>query len=367
MTLDELLSGARSHLVFQSLGGSHAYGTAGPDSDQDLRGVYAVPARAYLNLAPPPAQISDERHNEVYYSLRRSIELMAAGNPSLIELLYLPDDCIRLSTPSWELVRSEAALFSTRRAVEAHLGYAYTQIKKARGQNKWINQPQAEQPPARSQYAHVLAADTLASGHRAPARPLPLANSGIHPAHCHVARVEHAPNLYRVYQIGSDARGIYAGDQIAVQPISLEQERLFVGLLIDNEPGWRQAVSDHHNYWTWRRERNEARWRQQEAGEQDFDAKNLMHTVRLLLAGEALLRTGKPIVRFTGPELELLLAIRRGQLCYQDILTQADSIRDRCLASLPDSSLPDACDAAATDNLLQRATQLWESSHALGH
>lgn len=367
MMLAELLSSARGHLLFQSLAGSHAYGTAGSDSDQDLRGVYALPASAYLKLAAPPAQISDERHNEVYFSLRRSIELMAAGNPSLIELLYLPEDCVRLSTPAWELVRSEAAMFSTRRAVEAHLGYAYTQIKKARGQNKWINQPQPEQPPPRSQYTHVLGADALGSGHPAPARPRALVNSGIDPTQCHVARVEHAPNLYRIYHIGPGARGIYAGDQIAVQPVAKTEERQFVGLLIDNEAAWRQAVNDHHNYWTWRRERNEARWRQQEAGELDFDAKNLMHTVRLLLAGEALLRTGKPIVRFGGTELDLLLAIRRGRMNYAEILEHADTIRDRCLAALPNSNLPGECDPAAVDDLLGRTTRLWEHGYASTH
>ena len=76
--------------------------------------------------------------------------------------------------------------------------------------------------------------------------------------------------------------------------------------------GWKQALVDHNNYWAWRRERNDARWQQQERGELDFDAKNMMHTVRLLLSGRSLMQNGHPIVRFEGEELALLLSIRRG-------------------------------------------------------
>ena len=57
----------------------------------------------------------------------------------------------------------------------------------------------------------------------------------------------------------------------------------FAGLLIYNK----QALADHQNYWQWRRERSEARWQQQERGELDFDAKNMMHAVRLLLSGRS--------------------------------------------------------------------------------
>ena len=74
-----------------------------------------------------------------------------------------------------------------------------------------------------------------------------------------------------------------------------------------NEPGWKQALADYRNYWTWRRERNDARWQQQERGGLDFDAKNMMHTVRLLLSGRSLMQSGRPIVRFEGDQLELLL------------------------------------------------------------
>jgi hypothetical protein len=346
--------------------GSRAYGTATADSDEDLRGVYAVPARAYLALQTPPAQINDPSNNEVYLSLRRCIELLAAGNPSVMELLYMPADCRRLSTPAWQQLERAAPVFITHRCVEAHLGYAYTQIKKARGQNKWINQPKPATPPARVDYCHLLPADALC-GATLPGRPLKIATAGVDLAQCHVARVDHAPGLYRLYRVGASARGVFRDDQIVCQSIPLDAERdRFVGLLIDNEAGWRQAVNDHHNYWTWRRERNEARWRQQERGELDYDAKNLMHTVRLLLSGESILRHGRPLVRFDGEALALLMRIRLGQYRYEQVLDIADAIRDRCETLKAQSTLPPDCCGAIADDLLQEVTMIWEQTHASG-
>ena len=79
----------------------------------------------------------------------------------------------------------------------------------------------------------------------------------------------------------------------------------------------------HKNYWPWRRERNDARWQQQERGELDFDAKNMMHTVRLLLSGRSLMESGKPMVRFEGEQLALLMSIREGRRTFDEIMTIA--------------------------------------------
>ena len=61
----------------------------------DLRGVFAQPEAEFLAIALPPALIADERHNSVYYSLRRTLELLGQANPNILELLYMPADCVR--------------------------------------------------------------------------------------------------------------------------------------------------------------------------------------------------------------------------------------------------------------------------------
>jgi hypothetical protein len=117
---------------------------------------------------------------------------------------------------------------------------------------------------------------------------------------------------------------------------------------------------DHQNYWAWRRDRNEARWHQQEQGELDFDAKNMMHTVRLLLSGRALMETRQPIVRFSGEQLALLMSIRDGKLTFDEVTAIAQDILADCERLKVTADLPDACDPTRASAVLQLVTEVWE-------
>ena len=357
-TLTELSGGNSTALLFECLAGSRAYGTATPASDEDIRGIFAVPAQAYLRLDRPADQVADERGNVVYYSLRRVIELLQQANPNILELLFMPADCVRVMTPPMALLVQQRRLFISKQCADTHAGYAMSQIKKARGQNKWINNPKPQAPPAREDYCHVI---PWHSDEAAPARPQPLSHSGWALCEYHAARLEHVRDVYRLYHYGADARGVFRGDVLVCESIPIADEgSRFAGLLIYNEAGWKQALVEHQNYWTWRRERNEARWQQQERGELDFDAKNMMHTVRLLLSGRSILANGEPIVRFAGESLGLLMSIRAGKLSFDEILQIAQDVLDDCERLKTTTDLPDTCDIAAAGDLLQTLTRQWQ-------
>ncbi|MBL8301108.1 MAG: nucleotidyltransferase domain-containing protein [Rhodanobacteraceae bacterium] len=348
-------------ILFECVAGSRAYGTASADSDEDIRGIFALPRASYADLTAPPNQIADARNNIVYYSLRRTIELLTAANPSMLELLYMPADCVRRSSEEMNCLLARRTLFISSRCADAHIGYAFSQIKKARGQNKWINQPKPEQPPRKEDYCHVIRRDELLGANGTPCRPQRLAASSLDLTTCHAARLEHARDAYRLYHYGARARGVFRGDTLACEPIPGDDETTrFAGLLFYNEQAWKQALIDHQNYWTWRRERNEARWQQQESGELDFDAKNLMHTIRLLLSGKAILERGEPLVRVKGEVLQLLRDIRAGRYRYAEILEMADAIVADCERLKLHCDLPADIDAAAANSLLHELSQAWE-------
>jgi len=357
MNLNDLLL-ARHRLLFECVSGSRAYGTSNAASDTDLRGVFAQPVAEFLAIALPPALIADERHNSVYYSLRRTLELLGQANPNILELLYMPADCVRLDTPEMAVLRDARERFITRQCADTHVGYAFSQIKKARGQNKWINQPKPVDPPRKEDYCHVLTRAALAGTEAVPCRPVPLAHSGVDLDESHAARLEHAQGVFRLYCYGLGAGGVFRGDTLAVESIPIDDEREhFIGLLLYNERAWAQAMEDHRNYWRWRAERNESRWLAQEAGEIDYDAKNLMHTIRLLLSGESILTQGRPIVRFEGEQKELLLRVRAGALPYGDVMALAEAIKARCMALRDQSDLPEVVDPGVVDGLLAELTR----------
>ena len=365
LLLEQLLALRPSPILFECVGGSRAYGTVTATSDEDIRGIFGVPAASYLALAPPQDQVSDERGNVVYYSLRRTIELLAVANPNLLELLFMPDDCVRKSSASMQRLQESRHLFVSRQCADTHINYAMSQIKKARGQNKWVNHPKPPEPPVKEDYCYVIPWDRNPDRDAPPARPMSLRSAGWSLDEFHAARLEHSRDIFRLYRYGKAARGVFRGGMLVLESIPREDEATcFAGFLLYNEQAWQQALVEHQNYWAWRRDRNPTRWQQQELGELDFDSKNMMHTVRLLLSGRSIMECGQPAVRFAGESLELLLSIRAGQLSFDQILSIAEGLQADCERLKARSDLPDRCDPAEASRLLQSLTSAWEAELA---
>lgn len=352
----------RSTLIFETVAGSRAYGTARPDSDEDLKGVYVEPARALLTLGERPDQVADGKGDTVYYALRRFLNLALGANPNIIELLFMPDDCVRLIDPVFQPILDARQLFITREAYVSHVRYAQAQIKKARGRNKWINNPQPEKPPVPQDFCWFVPAD---HGDRMPFRPVHLKDAEVSLEECHASSLEHLPNVFRLYHYGPSARGVFRGDNVVCESIPFKDEqKRCIGLLIYNQTAHERAVRDHRNYWTWRENRNEQRWVRQENGELDYDAKNMMHMFRLMLSAEHILTNGQPQVRFEGTQQAYLLSILDGEFSYETLIAEADSLSRRLKRLFESSSLPDNPDVNKAEALLKSVTLEWEDAYA---
>jgi predicted nucleotidyltransferase len=91
-------------LLFETVAGSRAYGTDLERSDEDLRGVF-VASNAMLGGLDRIEQVSDERGDLVYYELGRLVELLLRNNPNALELIAMPEDCVRFRHPLFERLR----------------------------------------------------------------------------------------------------------------------------------------------------------------------------------------------------------------------------------------------------------------------
>lgn len=308
-------------VIFRGIVGSHAYGTANAQSDTDMRGVFVVPSYEYVRLAPPPKQVSDERNDRTYYSLLRFCELMAEANPTTMEMLYLPKDCIQKTTTAFELMEKNREMFISQLAVESHLGYAVSQNKKARGCNKRVWNPWPEEPPVPEDYC-TFVADVRK-------HPKPLAESGVNLQTCKAAPVAKnvVSDILSVYDYGAETGGVFRGGKPVVFDVPKEDAEKRIGILIFNKQAFESAKRQHQEYWAWKRNRNNARWIRQERGELDYDAKNMMHLTRLLFSGENIVKYGEPIVRFDGEKLRTLLSIRNGEWTFDAIMAHAEKIQ----------------------------------------
>ena len=128
-------------LLFEAVSGSHAYGLSLPTSDVDIKGVFVLPKAQFYGLDYIP-QVNDAKNDVVYYELRRFVELLTKNNPNLLELLNTPEDCVRYRHPLMDML--DPTWFLSKQCKESFGGYAWSQIKKARGLNKKISNPMSE-------------------------------------------------------------------------------------------------------------------------------------------------------------------------------------------------------------------------------
>ena len=128
--------------LLEVISGSRAYGTHTPESDTDLKGVFVQPRDGFFGLERVE-QINNDTNDIAFYELGRFAELLAKNNPNLLEMLFTPEDCLVFRHPLME--RFTPGMVLSRLCCEAFAGYAMTQIRKARGLNKKIVNPQPEE------------------------------------------------------------------------------------------------------------------------------------------------------------------------------------------------------------------------------
>ena len=332
MNVDELRRSG--YIIYEVVCGSYAYGTQLPTSDKDIRGVYIWPESNKTLFKDHPLEISDDTQDVKFYELEKFMKLASENNPTVTELLFMPEDCIIYKDARMDVLLKNREMFVSQKAYHTHLGYSHAQIQKAKGKNKKVNNPKPVERPVKEDYCFVIPDrthhcyyswdDDIKISKLPPHRPMPLKelDKSVDLSKCHVARLEQTSNIYRLYHYGDDAKGVFRGDENLV-PESIPMEDEFTkccGLLIYNEDAYKRDVAEWKSYWLWINNRNDARWINQENGTNDYDAKNLMHCVRLLLSGKNILTNGVPIVRFEGEQLQYLRDIRAGKFEYSVIM-----------------------------------------------
>lgn len=121
-------------LLLSGIVGSTAYGLAGPGSDVDRLGVYAAPTTAFHGLRPPMGKDASRVTTDpdaTYHEAGKYASLCLAGNPTVMELLWLPDDLYELRTTLGDdLIGIRSAFLSAKKVRDAYLGYAVQQFRR---------------------------------------------------------------------------------------------------------------------------------------------------------------------------------------------------------------------------------------------
>jgi uncharacterized protein len=108
-------------VLFKGVVGSRAYGMDNQDSDTDLKGACLGPVNHYLGLERFEQWINPNQ-DETIYEIRKFVRLALDANPSIVELLWLPEYLI--VTPLGQRLIDIRQAFLSTRAHRSFSGYA---------------------------------------------------------------------------------------------------------------------------------------------------------------------------------------------------------------------------------------------------
>jgi hypothetical protein len=303
------------NLIVSHMAGSHSYGTSLPTSDIDVRGIFCAEA---MNIRTPWFPYREQNITSMedakVYEVTNFMNLYLDGNPNILETLWVDDEAIIQSSQAYDYLRLYRHDLLSKKVAFTFSGYALSQLKRIKGHNKWINNPQPEEPPKTGQFVKMV--QNFSSDKIFPNR----------------FDLSEWNEDYMLVPYGSDIYGvIYSSDKNTLDKGNIKKypwdeipdrdkkkPPMFIIKVCMDE--YRLAKDNHKNYWKWKKERNVKRSELEEKF--GYDTKHAMHLVRLLRMGEETLMTGEVVVR--RPDAQELLDIRDGAFSYNELIKWAE-------------------------------------------
>jgi predicted nucleotidyltransferase len=303
------------NLLVKHRAGSHAYGTAIETSDEDFRGVFAAdPVNVRTPFFPVYEAEDSAEEDTKFYELAHFMKLCIDCNPNIIETLWVDEEDILFRTEAYHWLRVHRHELLSSKIAFTTSGYAIAQLKRIKGHNKWINSPQPEDPP--QPYQFVTMVQWFGKEKMMP-RDFNIMdfNEGY-------LLVPYGDTLFGVYASDKHSTVTATGDLITQFDGDRTEFRAPLAIIKWNRDEYRTAKEKHHQYWTWKRNRNAVRGSLEE--QFGYDTKHAMHLVRLLRMGVEALRDGVIVVR--RPDADELLAIRDGAWTYDELIKYAEKM-----------------------------------------
>ena len=305
----------QQNLIFKGITGSQLYGTATPESDTDIRGVFIAPTKYYFGIPLETIEEVETRIPDVtLWEIRKFFKLCIASNPNILELLFIPDDFVLYQTDIWREIINNRNLFLSSKTRQTFTGYAQDQLKRIRTHREWLLHP-LERQPKRSDFG------------------LPEDKALVTKAQLN-AYIELTHN--------------YSNEM--VKELRIETNFL---LLLQKEHEYQNALKQWNDYRHWEETRNPARHKLEVNF--GYDTKHAGHTARLIEEGLELLTTGK--ITFPRPNRLELRAIIDGKYTYEELLSKYGDSNEMFARLETKYVIPQVPDAEKADNLCQSLVQ----------
>lgn len=332
----EQLKQQKELILLDCISGSTAYNLHVTGSDVDKKGVFIMPQKQLYGFEQQE-QIANETNDEVYFEAGRFVELLTKNNPNILELLSTPKEYVLFRHPLMDLIKPED--FLSKLCLDTFAGYAQTQIKKASGLNKKINKPLDRERKSVLDFCYVI--------YNNGSVPLAewLKENCYKQEECGLMNVDHFRSTYLVYhqhQLNGSVyfRGIVSGpeaDDVQLSPVPKGLNP--VAVMNFNKDGYSVYCKEYREYREWEEKRNEQRYQSTLSHGKSYDAKNMMHTFRLLNMAEEIARYGQVIVH--RHDRDFLLKIRNGDFEFDELMQMVDEKMEVIKTAYENSALPD--------------------------
>lgn len=294
-------------VVLDTQVGSHAWGLADEASDDDRRGIFALPLPWTLGLVAPPEDLVREDGSATYWAVGKAVRQALRADPNTLEMLFVESARPRDPIGAWILEAREAFV-----SIEIHGSfgrYALGQLRRLEQAQRlaehratvleWLREA-PESTPSLDEVAARLA--------RLSPRAAPSVEDAVHQAKQYVKQ------LYR----SLFDQGLLAGAD-------------FVSLVRFA----RESSADLEL-------------------PRELRPKNAYNLVRLIATATRWLREGVPSFVAEGSLRERLLAIKRGQVPLDDVIAEAEAMAVELESARAASKLPERPDVERADALLRK-------------
>lgn len=150
--------------MFEGITGSYAYGMSDDLSDMDIIGICIPPKDLiFPHLAGEiPGFGTQKQRFDIYlqhrieilsenrtydfsiYSIVKFFDLAMRNNPNILEMLYIPNNCVLHYTAIYSHLRHNRSLFLHKGAYHKHIGYCFSQLNKISKRSNSTNEKRAD-------------------------------------------------------------------------------------------------------------------------------------------------------------------------------------------------------------------------------
>jgi hypothetical protein len=312
------LDWVRDNTVLLVRHGSHAYGTNVATSDEDFKGIAIPPKQYFLGSQNRFEQAELHEPDAVIYEIRKFINLAAATNPNIVEVLHTDPSDHFVVDPIGEVILDNRHKFLSKRVKHTFSGYAVSQLKRIKLHRRYLLNPPKDMPTRASM---GLPENTLI-----PQDQLLAAEAEIQKEldRFQFDFMEELPEAMKIsirntmvamlaeLKLNSEDQWRGAARKIGLDDNFIE--------LMQRERSYKNAKQEWDHYQEWKKNRNVKR--AADEAKYGYDTKHGYHLVRLLRMAREILTTGKVIVK--RPDREELLAIRNGAWPYEQMVEYAE-------------------------------------------